>query len=79
MVMMMEIMVAGNKIEKSKFDGTMDEGWGMKSSPKEKSDSSMKIDEVVAFKNRRQMSLISCFCFTILTINPIIIGVKIVF
>jgi hypothetical protein len=50
----------------------------MKSSPKEELDNSMKIDEVAMFKNRGWMSLISCFCFTILTINPTIIGVKIV-
>jgi hypothetical protein len=30
----------------------VDEGWGMKSSPKEELDNSMKIDEVAMFKNR---------------------------
>jgi hypothetical protein len=46
----------------------MDKGWGVKLPPKEKSDNSMKIDEVGSSKDRRQVLLTSCSCFTILTL-----------
>ncbi len=77
MVMMMETMVVGNQIEKSNLMVSWMKD-GVKSSPKEEFNSSMKINEIATSKNKRRMLLTSCFCFTILTTNPIIIGIKIV-
>jgi hypothetical protein len=56
----------------------MDKEWGVKSSSKEESDNSMKIDEKCLIEDRGQMSLTSYSCFTILPTNPIVLGVKIV-
>ncbi len=61
-----------------KFGDIVDKGWGVKSSPEQKSDSSMKTNEEGLFENKGWMSLTSCSCFTILTTNPIVLDVKIV-
>jgi hypothetical protein len=56
----------------------MDKKWGVKLSPEEESNSSMKSNEEGLTKDRGSMSLTSCFCFTILIIDPIVLGIKIV-
>jgi len=39
----------------------MDEGWGVKLSPKEELDNLMKINEVVVLENKRRILLTSFF------------------
>jgi hypothetical protein len=61
-----------------KFGNIVDEEWGVKSSPKEESDNSMKWDEEGLIENKGWVSLTLYFCFTILTKNHVVYGVKIV-
>lgn len=61
-----------------KFNNIMDEKWGVKLSPEEESNSSMKSNEEGLTKDRGSMSLTSCSCFTILIIDLIVLGIKIV-
>ncbi len=55
----------------------MDKKWGVKLSFEEESDSSMKSDEKGLTKDRGRV-LLSCSCFIILTIDLVVLGVKIV-
>lgn len=61
-----------------KFGDIVDEEWGIKLIPKEKSNNWMKTYEEGLSKNRGWMLLISCSCFTILTIDLIVLSIKIV-
>jgi len=61
-----------------KFGDIVDEEWGIKLLLEEESNNSMKTYEEGLFKNRSWMLLISCFCFTILTIDLIVLSIKIV-
>jgi hypothetical protein len=56
----------------------MDKKWGVKLSFEEESDSSMKSDEKGLTKDRGRVLLTSCSCFIILTIDLVVLGVKIV-
>jgi hypothetical protein len=56
----------------------MDGEWGVKLSFEEKSNSSMKSNEEDLTKDRGQMLLTLCSCFTILTIDLVVLGIKIV-
>jgi hypothetical protein len=38
----------------------------------------MKLDEEGLTEDRGQVSLLSCFCFTILTIDLVVLGINIV-
>jgi hypothetical protein len=50
-----------------KFDNILDEDWGVKSSFEEESNNSLKPNEEGLTKDKNQVLLTSCSCFTILT------------
>ncbi len=77
-IVMMETMIYKELNWEIKFGNIVDEEWGVKPSTKEELDNSMKWNEKGLTKYRGRMSLFSCFCFTISTINPTIHGIKIV-
>jgi hypothetical protein len=51
---------------------------GCQLSLEKKSNSSMKSDEKGLIKDKGRMLLTSCSCFIILTIDPYVLGIKIV-
>ncbi len=63
---------------KIKFGDIVDKEWGVKLSPKEELDSSMKSNEKGLTENKGRMSLTSCSRCTILTTNLVVLGVKII-
>jgi hypothetical protein len=76
-VVMMETMATRNQIEKSNLMIFWMKN-GVSSCLKEELNSSMKSNEKCLIENISRVSLISYSCFTILTINLIVLGVKIV-
>ncbi len=77
-VVMMETMATRNQIEKSNLMIFWTKKRGVKLSLEEELNSSMKSNEKGLIENISRVSLTSYYCFTILTINLIVLGVKIV-